>query len=75
MHPPKKFTRFEKARIIGARALQISLGAPILVDVNSKMTSPIEIALYEFKKGVIPIAVIRKYPDGRSEIVNLKSAL
>ncbi|OGS55769.1 MAG: DNA-directed RNA polymerase subunit K [Euryarchaeota archaeon RBG_19FT_COMBO_56_21] len=55
-----KFTRFEKARIIGARALQISLGAPILVDVASEIIDPIEIALKEYEKGVIPMTVKRE---------------
>jgi DNA-directed RNA polymerase subunit K len=52
-----KFTRYERARIIGARALQISMGAPILIDVEKK--EPIEIALMELEKGVIPITVKR----------------
>ncbi|MEM0344068.1 MAG: DNA-directed RNA polymerase subunit K [Thermoplasmata archaeon] len=54
-----KYTRFEKARIIGARALQISLGAPLLVDVGPDVIDPIEIAIMEFEKGVIPITVKR----------------
>ncbi len=41
---PPKITRFEKARIVGARALQISMGAPILVDA-AENTNPIDIAL------------------------------
>ncbi|MCX8013651.1 MAG: DNA-directed RNA polymerase subunit K, partial [Rectinema sp.] len=36
-----KYTRFEKARIIGARALQISLGAPVLIDVPESVIDPI----------------------------------
>ena len=52
-----RFTRFEKARIIGARALQISLGAPILVETPEKMIDPLEIALLEYDNGVSPITV------------------
>ena len=52
-----KLTRYERARIIGARALQISLGAPVLLDVDKK--EPIEIAYMELEKGVIPITVKR----------------
>ncbi len=52
-----KFTRYELARIIGARALQISMGAPVLIDVDTK--EPIDIALMELEKGVIPITVKR----------------
>ncbi|MDH4122585.1 MAG: DNA-directed RNA polymerase subunit K [Thermoplasmata archaeon] len=53
------YTRFEKARIIGARALQISLSAPILVDIPPEMLDPVEIAMVEFSKSVIPITVWR----------------
>ena len=55
-----RYTRFEKARIIGARALQISLGAPILVEVVSEIIDPIEIAIMEYNKGVIPMTVKRE---------------
>ena len=54
-----KYTRFERARIIGARALQISLGAPTLVEVPEETIDPIEIAIKEFEKGVIPMTVKR----------------
>ena len=54
-----KYTRFERARIIGARALQISLGAPVLVDVAAEMIDPIDISILEFDKGVIPMTVKR----------------
>jgi len=54
-----KFTRFERARIIGARALQISLGAPILVDVPEDIIDPIEISILEYNKNVIPMTVKR----------------
>ena len=51
------YTRFEKARIIGARALQISMGAPLLIKPPKGSTDPVELALLEFDKGVIPITV------------------
>lgn len=54
-----RYTRFEKARIIGARALQISMGAPILIDVPPGVVDPIEIASLEFGSGGIPITVKR----------------
>jgi DNA-directed RNA polymerase subunit K len=54
-----KYTRFEKARIIGARALQVSLGAPVLLEIPEGMIDPIAIAQLEFDKGVIPITVKR----------------
>ncbi len=52
-----KYTRYERARIIGARALQISMGAPVLIE--TAMKEPIDIALEELEKGVIPITVKR----------------
>ncbi|MGD0718304.1 MAG: DNA-directed RNA polymerase subunit K [Thermoplasmata archaeon] len=54
---PGDFTRFERARILGARALQISLGAPILIDLPPTMIDPVEIAEREFAADVIPITV------------------
>ncbi|MBD6955865.1 MAG: DNA-directed RNA polymerase subunit K [Thermoplasmata archaeon] len=54
-----KYTRFEKARIIGARALQISLGAPVLINVPENVIDPVDIALLEFQKNAIPITVLR----------------
>ena len=53
------YTRFEKARIIGARGLQISMGAPILIKVPEDLIDPIDIAMQEFEKGVLPITVKR----------------
>ncbi|MCK4554980.1 MAG: DNA-directed RNA polymerase subunit K [Candidatus Aenigmarchaeota archaeon] len=52
------YTRFERSRIIGARALQLSMGAPTLL--KSKDTNPITLARAEFEKGVIPITVVRE---------------
>ena len=54
----ERYTKYEKARIIGARALQIAMGAPILI--NTDKTDPIEIAIEEFERGVIPITVRRR---------------
>lgn len=55
-----QYTRFEKARIIGARALQISMGAPILLEASPNDIDPIEIATREFDEGIIPITVSRE---------------
>ena len=56
---PSHYTRFERARILGARALQISLGAPILTDVPTELIDPVEIAEREFEAAMIPITVRR----------------
>jgi len=55
----EEYTRFERARILGARALQVSLGAPILIDVPPTLVDPVEIAEREFAAGRIPITVRR----------------
>ena len=54
-----QYTRFERARILGARALQVSLGAPILIDVPASLVDPVEIAEREFAASRIPITVRR----------------
>lgn len=61
---PPRLTRFEKARIVGARALQIAMGAPILIKLSKAPTNPIDIALEELEKGVLPITIRRTLPDG-----------
>ncbi|MGP6220590.1 DNA-directed RNA polymerase subunit K [Caldiplasma sukawensis] len=50
-------TKFEKARIIGARALQISMGAPVIIDIPRNVIDPVDIALMEYENDVIPITV------------------
>ena len=53
----KSENRYEKARIIGARALQVAYGAPVLVD--TEQTEPILIAAEEYDAGVLPFTVRR----------------
>jgi len=55
----KKYTKFEKARIVGARALQISMGAPSLIKIPKDLISPLDIAMLELKEDAIPITVKR----------------
>lgn len=52
-----KYTRFEKARIVGARAIQISCGAPVYVDDIEGLIDPIDVAMLEMDADVIPISV------------------
>jgi DNA-directed RNA polymerase subunit K len=54
-----RYTRFERARIIGARGLQISMGAPVLMKVPDTLIDPIDIATQEFELGMLPITVKR----------------
>jgi DNA-directed RNA polymerase subunit K/omega len=64
-------TKYEKSRIIGSRALQISLGAPILVVIPPDAVDPITIAEIELKANVLPITIRRKLPGGRQENIPL----
>jgi len=59
-------TKYEKARILGTRALQISMNAPVMVDIQG-MTDPLKIAQEELRQGKIPIIVRRYLPDGSYE--------
>ncbi len=53
------FNRFEVARILGARALQLSFGAPPLVEVPEGIVEPIKLARIEFENDLIPLVVER----------------
>jgi len=64
----EEYTKYEKARIIGARALQISMGAPMLIKLNDgdlkRMGyNPIEIAKLEFKQGLIQLNIKKPFPS------------
>ena len=59
-------TRYERARVLGTRALQISMNAPILVPLEGEM-DPLQIALKELQRKVIPIIIRRHLPDGSHE--------
>lgn len=74
IYPTTKLTRFERARIIGARALQISMGAPILVNVPKGLIEPTEIAVTEFKKRAVPMTVIRRIEGKPSITIDIASA-
>jgi len=70
---PKWLTKYEKARIIGARALQISMGAPVLIDLKGKKMGRFGFAEEELKSGVLPMTVRRSLPTG--EYVNVPLSL
>lgn len=58
------YTKYEKARMIGSRALQLAMGAPFLVKLAAEELEkikydPIEIAIQEFELGILPITVKR----------------
>ena len=63
----KDYTKYEKARMIGSRALQIAMGAPFLVklqdeDLKKIKYNPVEIAKKEFNEGLLPITIRRPLP-------------
>jgi len=80
---PKMLTRFEYARILGARALQISMGAPILIESDEdnppetpekslqEQGDPLLIAEREIKQRLLPILIRRTLPDGRYQDIPL----
>lgn len=53
----KDYTRYEMTRILSARSLQISQGAPVLIKIPKGVTDPLKIAKIEWDKGVIPIDI------------------
>ena len=62
-----EYTKYEKARIIGARTLQLAMGAPLLLkltdaDLKKIRYNPIEIAKIELQKGILPITIKRPMP-------------
>lgn len=61
---PPKLTRFEKARIVGARSLQIAMGAPLLVEQPENLVGALDLALAELEAGVLPMTIRRALPDG-----------
>lgn len=57
-------SKYEKARIIGSRATHISNGAKIMTNIGN-LRDPVKIAEKEFNEGVIPINLIRNFPNGK----------
>ena len=64
-------TRFEKARIMGSRALQLSLGAPPFIDFSKNISTSLEIAMEELDQKVIPIVIRRTLPNGDYQNISI----
>jgi DNA-directed RNA polymerase subunit K/omega len=64
-------TRYERARIVGARALQISHGAPVLIETDNTDFRPHDVANKELKARVLPIGLSRRLPNGKSQVIPL----
>lgn len=68
----RKFTKYEVARILGARALQIAMNAPLLIklskdDLEKINYDPLKIAEIELESGVLPISVKKPFPQRKDE--------
>jgi len=61
--PTEFLTKYERARVLGTRALQLSMNAISTVDTTN-MTDPLLIAEKELLEGKIPIIIRRRLPDG-----------
>ncbi|KAF4521690.1 hypothetical protein B566_EDAN017177 [Ephemera danica] len=59
-------TKYERARVLGTRALQIAMCAPVMVELEGE-TDPLQIAMKELKQRKIPIIIRRYLPDGSFE--------
>ena len=69
----EEYTKYERARMIGSRALQISMGAPLMIELSKEdlaklKFNPIEIAKMEFDKGVLPLTIRRPMPGERRKL-------
>lgn len=72
---PIFLTRYEKARIVGARALQLSFGAPLLVEKPKEMIDPIKLALLELKAGILPLTIRRDNPSGEFQDIPINKLI
>ena len=61
---PPTLTKYEKARIMGARALQLSLGAPPFIPIPKNARISLDISMEELEQRVIPITIRRVLPNG-----------
>ena len=60
-------TKYERARVLGTRALQISMNAPTLVELDPGQSDPLQIAMKELQAKKIPLIIRRYLPDGSYE--------
>jgi len=70
---PPKLTRFERARIVGARSLQIAMGAPAFVPIEGTYRGPIGTAMLEMEADALPISIRRSLPNGITQDIPIKA--
>ncbi|MEK0348643.1 MAG: DNA-directed RNA polymerase subunit K [Nitrosopumilus sp.] len=68
---PPRLTKFEKARIMGARALQLSLGAPPFIPIPKNARISLDISMEELNQRVIPITIRRVLPNGDFQNISI----
>jgi len=72
---PPKLTRFEKARIIGARSLQLAMGAPFFVPLDETTKDPIMLAMVELASEALPLSIRRSLPNGEFQDIPVRYLL
>jgi DNA-directed RNA polymerase subunit K/omega len=70
---PPKLTRFERARIVGARSLQIAMGAPAFIPMEGAYRGPIETAMLELEEDALPISIRRSLPNGITQDIPINA--
>ncbi|HUI23930.1 MAG TPA: DNA-directed RNA polymerase subunit K [Nitrososphaerales archaeon] len=70
---PPKLTRFERARIVGARSLQIAMGAPAFVPMEGPYRGPIATAMSELEEDALPISIRRSLPNGITQDIPIRA--
>ena len=75
VHTTPYLTKYEKARVMGTRALQISMGAPVQIQVEPHITDPIIIAEKELQAKKLPLIVRRYLPNGEYEDVDVRNLI
>ena len=70
---PPKLTRFERARIVGARSLQIAMGAPAFIPMEGPYKGPIQTAMKELEADALPISIRRSLPNGLTQDIPIRA--
>jgi DNA-directed RNA polymerase subunit K/omega len=72
---PPNLTRYERARTIGARALQLAFGAPVLIELDDETIDMILISKKELERGALPLSVRRTVPNGEYQDIPIRNLL
>ena len=70
---PPKLTRFERARIVGARSLQLAMGAPAFIPIEGAYKGPIGTAMLEMEADALPISIRRSLPNGITQDIPIRA--